>query len=172
MLYNGKEIKVTMTPSGNVRMTKEIKEIVNAHMSKLGCVDTRHALRTKLLRIIELDNILDNAQSERNQLVNEIVPELLSVGIQFPHENSNSRYTVNTVQQSGAPVRYVVVETPETVRVNWGDWAKEVHGVTAEQVKALGYVSTVSAQVKVEPIGKTHLDSLMKWTAKQLFGNK
>lgn len=127
------------------RMNKKLNALVDEKLSKLSTVNARHELRSVALEYLELHDSMERIKSRMDEIKAQYTDAFVECGDTYA-----DNHTAVTIQNHGAPELLEVVVTPETERVDWKRWALEVHGTTAEAVKALGFTTTESRRVRIQ----------------------
>lgn len=151
----------------NFRMNKELNELVDDKLSKLSTVNVRHELRAVALEYLELHAIVERAKARMDEIKDGYADALVECGDTYA-----DNHTAVVIQNHGAPELLEVVITPETQNVDWKRWALEVHGTTAEAVKALGYTTPASRRVRIQPMSANGVKTYRKVVAGRILKGK
>lgn len=142
------------------RMTKELNALVDNELSKLSNVNTRHELRKVALEYLELHDSMERIKERMDAIKAQYTDAFVECG-----DTYSDNHTAVVIQNHGAPELLEVVVTPETENVDWKRWALEVHGTTAEAVKALGFTTPASRRVRIQRMSANGVKTYRKVVA-------
>lgn len=142
------------------RMTKAVNALVDDKLSKLSMVNTRHELRAVALEYLELHAIVERAKARMDEIKDGYADAFVECG-----DTYCDNHTAVIIQNHGAPELLEVVITPETCNVDWKRWALEVHGTTAEMVKAQGFTTPANRRVRIQPMSANGVKTYRKVVA-------